>query len=820
MRLHRSMFNLRLSIAYALYAFGCGAMWAQGQPPSAEMSLTRLQLARVRHHNPADASVPGSSQVRLPDSVGPEDALRISYGTEVSFAVPAGSQSFSAVVGHEANTIGMEQGDKAPNLALVEVRLDDKLALTVSLEGSTPPQAISVPLLGTHALTFRSYSQFNGGNFYLARANFSNSPISESRIPVLKAGDAYLELGGEARQSLFHAFHPGESVSLTVFFAGDAPATDVSIVLRPENSSQPHSVSISVPLAPRSNGIRSGQVSWKVPLHNGPARLEISATLQGRTIWQENRRIGVAARPDLAAISDSTFGVHLSTTGFPLLGDLFADLWGAKWGRIYLRWSIIEPQEGRYDFSRADELVDLYRAQNIRVLGVLGEDFPAWVGAAGPSMYAAWSRFVTETAKHFNTRIDHWDLFNEIDVKYYARLASSDLDSDITILRDGLDALHASSPQSLVICCSTGTSAWLTYDKRLLDRGVLEKANIASVHPYETVPPEVRQGMFDYEETLQALRKLDGANGGPKTIWATEANWIIGPPATLNVNAYRLNEHQQAQNVVRVNLLSFAQGVPFFLHSGFNHWSRPQIHLDTLTAYAAMSSFFSGAASPRWLSKDPNAMCLVAGRGGELVGAIWNVGAATRVRMEGISQARFFDLYGNPLVVKPEDFALSPDPIYFRIALPSSPALSILSNSRRPEWQNLPPLSAWATTKDSTYTLRGATLRVSSAASKYAYQLRSPVINTQPDACYVAEFRLRLLAGVLSIMSVDADTGKKIGSPEFINYPPASEFVDVTLPFQPDGQNPVKLIIANGNLTETSSSFEIQDPVRLRTCYF
>ena len=117
----------------------------------------------------------------------------------------------------------------------------------------------------------------------------------------------------------------------------------------------------------------------------GPAELALSASIDGKQVYRRTLKIAIARRVDVSQESpSSTFGIHLSSAGIPYLADSVADIWGANWARVFLRWEVVEFEPGRYDWRRIDELVDLYRAQNIQILGVLGETAPKWAAHWGP----------------------------------------------------------------------------------------------------------------------------------------------------------------------------------------------------------------------------------------------------------------------------------------------------------------------------------------------------------------------------------------------------------------------------------------------------
>jgi hypothetical protein len=239
-------------------------------------------------------------------------------------------------------------------------------------------------------------------------------------------------------------------------------------------------------------------------------------------VFERELRVAIGRRVDLSAISDGYFGVHLSGAGYPLIFDEFAGLWGAKWGRLFVRWPVVEPSPGKYEFSRIDALINSYRSQDMRILLVLGENAPAWAGDPGPAYYAAWKRFVNSTVRHLAGRVDAWEIFNEVDAKYHDGHRRSERDWDVRALRIAIDGVRDNDPGSPTVCCSTVTPWWLTYDRRIFQSGLLKGVDIVSLHPYQQGAPEMKDGEFDYGGRLHNLRDLVQSFGRPKPIWATE----------------------------------------------------------------------------------------------------------------------------------------------------------------------------------------------------------------------------------------------------------------------------------------------------------
>ncbi len=536
--------------------------------------------------------------------------------------------------------------------------------------------------------------------------------------------------------------------------------------------------------------------------------LRVEERVGEKLVYDRELRIAIIPRVNLAEISDNSFGVHLSSEGYAFAQDSYASLWGAKWGRVFLRWSIIEPLAGHFDFSRADELVDTYRAQNMRVLAVLGEDAPAWVGAPDATYLTAWKEYVRATVAHYRGRIDHWDVFNEIDVKYYSKWARAAPDIDLAILRAGIATIHAADPSSKTVCCSTGGTDWIGYYRRLFAAGLAPSIDIVSLHPYRSVAPEVKQGPYNYLGELAATRALIGAQGGGNQIWSTEANWILGARGAPSVNAPDIDDHTQAEWVVRANLLSFAWGSPYFLHMPFFHGNHPQLHFDALAGYAHMASWFSGSTGQRLLVLGPDVFAVVANKSGQ-VGAIWASAPGAVVKLTGRTALSFFDFYGNPINVSADHLQVSTSPIYFSAAGSSTPAFQVINQPAATEWRSLPSIATWTRFPEPTYRSEGANLHVTSSPTQWGGQLISPPQQLEAGSCYKIGFDLNVLRGALGVNA--QEKGGQSLSVLRIGSFPNPQLHRAEMRFKTESDKPVQIIISGANLAFTVTEFTISN---------
>jgi glycosyl hydrolase family 10 len=779
-----------------------------GGSPQGPASLSTLTPETVRALNPRQQVnpivAPGFAVAGRPF----KSAIQFLQESEVSYRIPVGQRTFSGVLFYRsAEGIRHEPDPKEFNRFRVTFALDGKQVFQAFIDHTTPPQEFSINLVGGQVLTVASDSEWGGGAFYLLDPTFSPEETGTFSRFILPLEQGYVDFMPEARQTLFHVYRPGETVPIQDYFRGNASETEILFRVTPEQGSQKAATStVHVSLQQMGPDLVAGATKWKVPSSRGPATLEVEEQVNGRTVYERTLRIAIAPAVDLAAVTDSTFGVHLSSEGYPFLQDEFASLWGAKWGRVFLRWPVVEPNKRNYDFSRADQLVEIYRRQNMRILGVLGEDAPKWAGGPGPALTSDWREFVGAVVEHFRNKVDHWDIFNEVDVKFAGGLDAANPGADLPVLEAGLNAIRAKDPASKTVCCSTGTVDWLPYDRRLFNEGLLSAIDIVSLHPYQDTAPEEKEGFLNYLGELNALQALIHSYGASKSIWSTEANWLLGTPEVTVAD-----EHTQAEYVVRVNLLSFSRGVPYFVHMPFFYSFHTDIHLDTLSAYANMAFLFSGATAARLLNPDPGLYFVTGLRGGSLAGALWSVHGGVVASLAGLLNPHFVDMYGNPISINEHSIALSSSPIYFLADANSSPSLSVITASVTPQWKALPALNGWKRSPDSRYEVSGG-LHVTSSVSEYGVQLLSPPVDLEIGTCYVAGFDIKLIRGSLAIYVADS-AGKHLGPAVHLNFSPDGQAHLAEVRFRTETERTVRVVIQDGNSRSAAvSEFEVSNP--------
>ena len=122
-------------------------------------------------------------------------------------------------------------------------------------------------------------------------------------------------------------------------------------------------------------------------------------------------RIGVALNPALFTGSDAR--------GAAIVQEQFNSITPEN----VLKWEMVHPQEGRYDFSRADQYVAFGESSHMFIIGhclVWHSQTPRWVFEAGQGHPATREQLLERMRDHVHTvvgrykgRVHGWDVVNE-----------------------------------------------------------------------------------------------------------------------------------------------------------------------------------------------------------------------------------------------------------------------------------------------------------------------------------------------------------------------------------------------------------------------
>ena len=395
---------------------------------------------------------------------------------------------------------------------------------------------------------------------------------------------------------------------------------------------------------------------------------------------------------------DSKFGVN-HAYGMPRILRLCKAA-GLTWFRDWsLKWKDIEPEKGKFDFSRTDAEIDRILAENVNVLGLLPFPSAPWSSAAPAEVagkggyqeqrqqiaYAArdereFREYVKRTVQHYKGRIAHWQIFNEPLTTHYSLPKSAGYkSSDYAFwVKAAWQEAKDADPRCKVLIGFAGLSSRVVKEfEGIFEAGALDHCDVVTVHRYPRLtPPE------HIEEPLQALNTLMDRYGKRKPIWMTEHGYYCDDdpavvPHRFGKHATPLpNERTQAAYSMRFNVILLANGVEkIFYHSGrctrlnrdniegifFEYGGAPRRIYAAVAAQAKMLS--PDAEFVKKLALGDGIRAYLFRRGDRLVLAAWRFRAGVPQRLIlGHPGLRAHDIMSNPLA--PRAVELTPMPIY------------------------------------------------------------------------------------------------------------------------------------------------------------
>jgi polysaccharide biosynthesis protein PslG len=235
---------------------------------------------------------------------------------------------------------------------------------------------------------------------------------------------------------------------------------------------------------------------------------------------------------------------------------------GAPWVVEYFPWAYHEPRPGRYDWRRADLIVDHALAQGLTVIARI--DFvPEWARPADTTFryldadhYGDYARFVAAFAAHFAGRVGHIIIWNEPNLAFEwgYRLPDPEAYAELLCLtyREAKDA----NPEVQILAAGMAPtlappgSEWgmddLIFLERLYEAGGGACFDGMAIHAYGLTfppeePPHPQEINFRRAELVHELMARYG--DGDKPCYITEGGWNDHPRWTKAVRPYQRIEY-------------------------------------------------------------------------------------------------------------------------------------------------------------------------------------------------------------------------------------------------------------------------------------
>ncbi len=229
-------------------------------------------------------------------------------------------------------------------------------------------------------------------------------------------------------------------------------------------------------------------------------------------------------------IPASYFGLHIHRAKPDLWPSVSFGEW-RLWDAEGTAWYNLEPQQGKWDWTRLDQDVSLAEQHHVGTILTLGQtppwassrpnDPPSWRpgGPAPPRDEEDWKTYVRTVATRYKGRVHVYEVWNEPNLKMFYSGTREQL---VQLTKDAYQVLKEVDPTVVVVSPSVTGGHDVPYFSKLLDLGMGSYVDVIGYHVY-TTPNSPETGV----PVIQAVEAEMKARGLSKPLWDTEAGYLI-----------------------------------------------------------------------------------------------------------------------------------------------------------------------------------------------------------------------------------------------------------------------------------------------------
>ncbi len=251
---------------------------------------------------------------------------------------------------------------------------------------------------------------------------------------------------------------------------------------------------------------------------------------------------------------------------------------GIGWARQEFIWAEIEPEPGTYNWTKYDEIVNLFRANNIQVIARLDRP-PAWsrarataTGSSGPpDNLDAYGDFVQAFTKHFQNKINYLQIWNEPNLAREWNDSPIDPAGYTQLLKIAYTRAKAVDPNIHILSAPLAITLGESFSensaqyRNMNDLQFLEEMYQAGAKDYFDIlsanafglgnPPDdpPNPGELNFQRVLLERDVMEKFGDAQKAIWILEYGWNAAPDSIPDSRLIwgRVTEQQQADYTVR-----------------------------------------------------------------------------------------------------------------------------------------------------------------------------------------------------------------------------------------------------------------------------
>lgn len=195
---------------------------------------------------------------------------------------------------------------------------------------------------------------------------------------------------------------------------------------------------------------------------------------------------------------------------------------GIRRVRTDFDWSGVEPERGRWDFSRLDRLINAAETGRIDILPILDYDVP-WATPAWKHL-DSWGEYVRRTVSRYAKKLRCWEVWNEQNSLNFWRDTPNGANY-VRLLKRACEEIKAIDPELTVLYGGTA-GVPLDFIEDSFRAGAGKYFDVMNIHPYHwDGVPELMIAQLRNLKTLMKKYHLE-----KKPIWITEVGWSTAQP--------------------------------------------------------------------------------------------------------------------------------------------------------------------------------------------------------------------------------------------------------------------------------------------------
>lgn len=365
--------------------------------------------------------------------------------------------------------------------------------------------------------------------------------------------------------------------------------------------------------------------------------------------------------------------------------------------RKVFNWSVIEPDEGKFDFRNADYVVNATQRNGIKLAPCLGAmefmtrrwgggkvaALPAWLQKKSKkSAYAPmlkkyrqkfiylppmklWKRYIRKVAERYKGKITHWEIMNEPNLFIIP-------EDYVIYLKAAYSVLKEVDENNLVVgFCATGdlggsVNSFLGKAFRL---GGLEYADIVAFHPYHArtmASPKPADKMI--HEVNSLFRRFSKKE---ILLWNTELYFLKDNDdsgyydSEFLAHRFLTDLGEGVKQSICVQKTTLLHPVKRYYQSLAS--DKVQFPDSNFVIYNTLARIFMGAKPVNKIKWPSNSICYIYEKNGRYIAAFWHYGNINGLTLSAdikSSEAGIYDLFGNQICFDRAILPLTAKPYY------------------------------------------------------------------------------------------------------------------------------------------------------------